>query len=577
MAARTAEEVRRDLSAVAVKPVTVTTPPSPTRGRPRVPYERIYILLPPDADKPWAKAVVEATWDTQRLTLGNSADDAGIGDLDVRRVIAVNPYAWGPGDDGTDLEGFFRRHYPGVAFQPVLAATPEELRLRLGGQAEQFTPLGIHDVPDGNGPGPGCRWMMNNGVPGWAYVVVFIRDQPLPLNYSAAAAAGLKVVVNLRYSWSTDLGGQGTLPPAGEAETRFVAACRQTVQQSQGIWGWTVGNEPNNPREWPGGGLTPERVAAVYNQIRAGLGARFAPAPVDPFFGPGSDNRNWFRRIWANVTGAEFVDLHGYVRGPNHLLCWSEFKFQNAPLTWQYLNFSGCCRTLMAELPGSYRVRPVLISEFNHLWKFDNGPAGWVDDKGPMVVRAAVEAVRGWNNQGGQQVAGLVLYRWAGDEWALKDMNRIKAELARLNRDGPFPRFVYPIRGRPLQINGHFGIQRDYGLHEGIDLFALTGELIVPVMDGVVDRVRDIGSLGYGRYVRVDHQNGYVSWYGHLDQFAPDIQVGSQVVAGQTVLGLAGSTGNSTGPHLHLTVQRPGIGLSGFVEPDVVDPLPFLV
>lgn len=98
----------------------------PVRGTPRVPYERTYVLLPPQADRSWAGAVVAATWDTRRFTVGGSADDAGIGDLPVRRVIAVNPEGW-PGD----LAAFFAEHYPGVALVPVRADTPEELVERL--------------------------------------------------------------------------------------------------------------------------------------------------------------------------------------------------------------------------------------------------------------------------------------------------------------------------------------------------------------------------------------------------------------------------------------------------------------
>jgi murein DD-endopeptidase MepM/ murein hydrolase activator NlpD len=94
----------------------------PVRGSPRVPYERTYVLLPPQADRAWAEAVVEATWDARRFTVGGSADDAGIGNLSVRQVIAVNPEGW-PGD----LGAFFAQYYPGVVLIPVRAATPEEL------------------------------------------------------------------------------------------------------------------------------------------------------------------------------------------------------------------------------------------------------------------------------------------------------------------------------------------------------------------------------------------------------------------------------------------------------------------
>jgi len=96
------------------------------RGQPRVQYERTYVLLPPAADADWALAVVGGAWDQSRYTIGSSADDAGIGDLDARRVIAVNPGQW-----PSDLRAFFAEHYPGVEYIPVDADTPAELRRKL--------------------------------------------------------------------------------------------------------------------------------------------------------------------------------------------------------------------------------------------------------------------------------------------------------------------------------------------------------------------------------------------------------------------------------------------------------------
>ena len=98
------------------------------RGEPRVQYERTYVLLPPTADAAWARAVVQGAWDEKRYTIGSSADDAGIGDLNVRRVIAVNPQEW-PGS--LSLADFFKQHYPDVEYRPVTAASPEELAQKL--------------------------------------------------------------------------------------------------------------------------------------------------------------------------------------------------------------------------------------------------------------------------------------------------------------------------------------------------------------------------------------------------------------------------------------------------------------
>jgi len=93
----------------------------PQRGAPRIQYHRTYVLLPPGAGAEWAQAVVEASWDVHRFTVGGSADDAGIGDLDYRRVIAVNAIGWG------DLASFYQKHYPDIQYEVVGADTPDEL------------------------------------------------------------------------------------------------------------------------------------------------------------------------------------------------------------------------------------------------------------------------------------------------------------------------------------------------------------------------------------------------------------------------------------------------------------------
>jgi murein DD-endopeptidase MepM/ murein hydrolase activator NlpD len=114
------------LQALPEMPAQPPLQPDPPRGRPRAPYARTYVLLPPGADAAWASGVVEGAWDARRFTVGGSADDAGIGDLDSRHVVAVNPAAW-----GGDLLAFFETHYPGVIYTPLVADTPQELATRL--------------------------------------------------------------------------------------------------------------------------------------------------------------------------------------------------------------------------------------------------------------------------------------------------------------------------------------------------------------------------------------------------------------------------------------------------------------
>jgi hypothetical protein len=114
------------LSALTDLPTEPSVQPEPPRGRPRIDYERTYVLLPPDAGVQWASAVISGSWDRHRFTLGRSVDDAGIGDVDYRRVIAINPTHW-----AEDLWRFLETYYPGVLYVPVEAQTPDCLAEQL--------------------------------------------------------------------------------------------------------------------------------------------------------------------------------------------------------------------------------------------------------------------------------------------------------------------------------------------------------------------------------------------------------------------------------------------------------------
>jgi hypothetical protein len=397
------------------------------RGKPREDYARTYLLLPPAAGEAWAAAAVDATWDEKRWTIGGSADDAGVGDLSSRTIVAVNPAAW-----GDDLRAFFEEWYPGVVYVPIHAETPVELFRILTGVDEPNVPLvrvGLND-PDDQGAGD---WMIANGVQGPLCIPLFIGDTARVgdnerLDFTRYADAGIEVYVNLRYSWSTDCGGAGTLPPFTGWQS-FGVACIQTILDSRGVHGWTIGNEYNNPREFPRGGvLTPLYVAAVYNFVADAVDAPLSPGAVDPFFGPGSSCRHWFTTIWEHAHRADFVDTHGYVRGPNADLCWSKARFEHSPLKWQCLNYLGCVTTLLEALPQRYADLPVLVSEFNHIWRGGEADIGWVNDgRAGHVIRSASVAAQEWNEHlpaqaggGRNPIAGLCVYRWGGDEWEVR-------------------------------------------------------------------------------------------------------------------------------------------------------------
>ena len=110
----------------------------------------------------------------------------------------------------------------------------------------------------------------------------------------------------------------------------------------------------------------------------------------------------------------------------------------------------------------------------------------------------------------------------------------------------------------------HFLSGNDYWSgHLGIDIAAGLGVPVWAADAGVVTMAQVYG--GYGNMVMIDHGNGYITVYGHLSQINV---VPCQGVAAGQLIGLAGSTGNSTGPHLHFEVRLNG----GFVNPYYVLP-----
>lgn len=115
-----------------------------------------------------------------------------------------------------------------------------------------------------------------------------------------------------------------------------------------------------------------------------------------------------------------------------------------------------------------------------------------------------------------------------------------------------------PIDG--ARLSSRFGMRRHpilgYNrMHQGVDFAAPTGTPIYAAGDGRVEVAGRNG--GYGNYVRIRHTNEYSTAYAHMSRFAKGIAPGKRVRQGQ-VIGYVGTTGRSTGPHLHYEVLRSG-------------------
>ena len=110
--------------------------------------------------------------------------------------------------------------------------------------------------------------------------------------------------------------------------------------------------------------------------------------------------------------------------------------------------------------------------------------------------------------------------------------------------------YHYPIKGR---ITSRYGLRRRVN-HNGIDIALKVGDTICSTFNGVV-RFSKATDTGYGTLVVVRHDNGIETYHGHLSKRL--VEAGDRVVAGQPIA-LGGSSGRSTGPHLHFECRYMG-------------------
>lgn len=144
----------------------------------------------------------------------------------------------------------------------------------------------------------------------------------------------------------------------------------------------------------------------------------------------------------------------------------------------------------------------------------------------------------------------------------------------------PNIRFTLPVKGGV--INHHFNEPRSYPnapkrkqLHEGVDI-VISDTSKVPVMASRKGKVhfKSYDAKGYGNYVILKHSDRFYTLYGHLESISVS---DNQDVEIYDVLGIMGSTGNSTGKHLHFNIQDLVHGLDNYVWRKVIDPEPLLV
>lgn len=116
--------------------------------------------------------------------------------------------------------------------------------------------------------------------------------------------------------------------------------------------------------------------------------------------------------------------------------------------------------------------------------------------------------------------------------------------------------YIPSIWAHAGKINNEFGFRRNpfgrrtYEFHAGMDIDGERGDLVVSPANGVVTEAGWKG--GYGNMIEIDHGNGLKTRYGHLSKI--EVEVGDTLTRGQ-LIAFIGSTGRSTGPHLHYELR----------------------
>ncbi len=145
-------------------------------------------------------------------------------------------------------------------------------------------------------------------------------------------------------------------------------------------------------------------------------------------------------------------------------------------------------------------------------------------------------------------------------------INITRAQVDKLNRTLSLVPYRKPVLGE-VEFSSGFGVRSDPfigrpAMHTGLDFRASMGDPVRATANGKVESAGWSG--GYGRMVEIDHGNGLSTRYGHLSEI--EVKVGDLIKIGQ-IIGAVGSTGRSTGPHLHYETR---------IDGEAVDPQRFL-
>jgi len=261
--------------------------------------------------------------------------------------------------------------------------------------------VGLHDIPGG-------EWLANRGLKGCCLALAQVQLGGRKLDLSHLSNNNVLPIVRVDWGYAD---GTGSLPRP-ENVSAWIEAVVYTINNSMGVAGWIIGNEINNPTEWPGGYPHPNYVITIdyyidiYNRIASRVSAPLAPFSIDPFnvvageFGLPADPKVWAERTYNGISRYDFVALHAKTQTNDPAECWSKVEFSHAPLLGRKLHL----RTIEDQLQWIPNKRAIYITELNPQRKSD-GSLGWDYGNGQWI-KEACSYVRT------QPVSGVMFYRY---------------------------------------------------------------------------------------------------------------------------------------------------------------------
>jgi murein DD-endopeptidase MepM/ murein hydrolase activator NlpD len=288
--------------------------------------------------------------------------------------------------------------------------------------------------------------------------------------------------------------------------------------------------------------------AADIRRARRPLSERKRLLAAHPFFALYKIAKRRFDVPWLLVASVHYQET-GFAKAPARLA--------QEP-TWKLHRFAARGLTRPARYPNRSERHPSIGDDFDVVMAIAAElAAAKVRDLGDSAVRAL--AARYGTEPAGRLAAAMVIER--ARAWEVI---------------GTLP---LPGRGElasPVQAIvsgcGYFGCPRPGHLHNGIDLIAPAGTPIHAADAGTVALLESIDqSGGYGNFICLQHRPHLATCYAHLSAVAAGLRIGARVRRGE-VIGLVGSTGSSSAPHLHFEVRRGPAAC----QTCAVDPLPYL-